>query len=302
LKGILRDDNVDFVTLSPTGNITVIVKTPVARSLQAETGARLLEENGVFAEQVGFMEPAVLPGARARLQMCGGEFCGNGAMAMAAYIAREDGLTAGGKAEIPLEVSGAADIVACRIEALDKDVFSGTVEMPLPYGITHRNFNTPGGVLSLWTVSFPGITHVILPLEAAKAFSPDPKAFARSVIRRWDRVIGSEALGIMLLDEKTLSMSPLVFVAAPNTLFWETGCGSGTAAAGVYLAHIQGRSGRFKISQPGGTITVSAKMRNGKFTGLSISGKVKLITEGRCIYNFIINTPPGAVSKRQSFE
>lgn len=272
--------NVDFVKLSPTGNTTVLVKTPVPRPLQAETGARLLGKDSVFAEQAGFIEDGTLPFARARLQMSGGEFCGNGAMAMAAYIARKDGLAVGESAEIPLEVSGTEKLITCKIKALANGAFTGTVDMPLPTDITRRSLGSPTAPLDLWAVSFPGITHVILPFEIAKALSSDPKSFAESVIRSWARTIGAQALGIMLLDEDSLSIAPLVFVSTPNTLFWETGCGSGTAAVGAYLANTSGKSGRYRISQPGGVITASTRVKNGHLTGLSISGNVKLVTEG----------------------
>ena len=123
----------DFVKLSPTENMTVLIKSRVPREKQAEIGSEIIKYNSVYAEQAGFIEKSSNPNAYAGLQMAGGEFCGNGTMAAASYIAHEKGIRCGETMNIPLEVSGADGILNCKVEALEHG-FKGTVLMPSPLG------------------------------------------------------------------------------------------------------------------------------------------------------------------------
>ena len=86
---------IHYLKFSPTGNITILVTTPVPRDRQGEIAARLLAPDCVGGEQVGFIEPPSDPRAAARLQMMGGEFCGNATMSVGAMLARSAGLPDG---------------------------------------------------------------------------------------------------------------------------------------------------------------------------------------------------------------
>ena len=67
-----------IVMADPAGNRTAIVRTPVPQELRAETGAKILGIRELRAEQAGFETSPVGAGA-GRLEMMGGEFCGNAA-------------------------------------------------------------------------------------------------------------------------------------------------------------------------------------------------------------------------------
>ena len=108
-----------YLKYSPTGNITVLVTTPVPRPEQPGVASRLLEAVG--GEQVGFIEPAADPRCPARLQMMGGEFCGNATMSLGAMLARERDLTDGEALDLMLEVSGLDAPVPCRITGCPGD-------------------------------------------------------------------------------------------------------------------------------------------------------------------------------------
>ena len=58
----------------------------------------------------------------------------------------------------------------------------------------------------------------------------------------------------MLLDKETMSLTPLVYVSSPETLFWESSCASGTCAAAVWLSSSTGIYGTYSFSEPGGTL------------------------------------------------
>ncbi len=74
---------VQFVKLSPAQNVTILVKDPVPREDQPKIAAGLLSYDSVGGEQVGFLEDSDHC-ARMRLQMMGGEFCGNASMSLVA--------------------------------------------------------------------------------------------------------------------------------------------------------------------------------------------------------------------------
>ena len=257
---------ISFIKISPTQNVTVLVTTPVPRAQQPSVAAELLAYDGVGGEQVGFLEPPTLDGALCRLQMMGGEFCGNATMSVAAYIAWKEGLADGGSFNYPLEVSGAQELVVCRIERTG-DVFRGTVSMPLPERISEITLDTDAGPQTFPMVVMPGITHLI-------SASGMCRSEIERRIRSWNASIRADALGVLSFDEASRSIEPLVYVPSTNSVVWERGCGSGSAALGSWKASVEGGfSGA--VRQPGGEIIVNA---HDEF--LTITGCVRIVAEG----------------------
>lgn len=249
----------EFVKTSPTGNMTVLVKTPVPRGEQPAVAASLMDYGSVHAEQAGFLEPATLPGARARLQMAGGEFCGNAAMSLAACLARADGIQAG---EIVIEVSGAEKPVSCRVRS-EGGAYLCALDMPLPA--------TPETVCGFPALRLPGIVHAIV---------EDRDVDAPALVRRIAAETGEDAAGVILFSRERMEIKPLVYVPAAKTMVWERGCGSGTAAVGAYLALEKGGDADLALAQPGGVIGVRARCRDGRITSLAIEGRVRIVAEG----------------------
>ena len=258
-----------FAKMNPTENMTAIVLSPVARRDQPSVAAKLMAENSVCVEQVGFLEETTLPGAIARLQMMGGEFCGNATMSLAALRAYEEGLAEGEERIYPLEISGAAKLLDCRI-VCRQNAYVGSVDMPLPEKISEEELE-PG--LFLPVVRFPGIAHVIV-----KEDKMDPAA-AKAVIPRWCRQLKTDALGILLTNRDLNRIRPLVYVRQTDSSVWERGCGSGTAALGAYLAHEGKADVQVSISQPGGVISVKAGY-DGCVNGIEITGRVQIAAIG----------------------
>ena len=80
---------IEYVKCNPTQNMTILVKTRQQAQDYKRVASKIMSCDSVFAEQVGFIEQPVSPMADASLQMAGGEFCGNGCMALAVYLAAE---------------------------------------------------------------------------------------------------------------------------------------------------------------------------------------------------------------------
>ena len=232
----------DYVVMDPSGNITILVKTPVPAGDRA-TVARQLMAEVPDAEQVGFLSE--VPDGDIGLQMTGGEFCGNATMAAAAYFAEQNSRD---EARVLVRASGVPGPVAADVARQADDSYEGTVAMPAPRTI--RPETLPGG----WTlpvVQFDGISHVIveedLPAEAAEALA-----------KSWCRFLGTDALGILFLDRKAALLTPLVWVPAADSMVWENACGSGTAAVGAFLAMEEDEPVTLTLRQPGGDLTISA--------------------------------------------
>lgn len=258
----------DYTIWDPTKNITLLVSSPVPRAEQADVAARLMAQRP-RVEQVGFLEAASLPGAALRLQMMGGEFCGNASMSAAAYAARRGSLNS---PDIPLEVSGYAGLLRCRLNRRDDGLW-GTVDMPLPERIDSTELP---GIGDIPAVVFDGITHCIVPDGAIT------REAAEAAVCPLCAALRADACGILLYDEPADAFAPLVYVHSTDTAVWESGCGSGSAAVGAYLAFRANTSETANLRQPGGTITVSAEWKGSHVSALTITGHVALLEQGSC--------------------
>jgi len=258
----------DFVKLSPTQNMTLLVTGSVDRAQHSAVAARLMGPEGVGAEQVGFLEPASDAEARMRLQMMGGEFCGNAAMSLAAFLAFQDQLPDSAECVYPLEVSGADDLVRCRIRRRG-DEYLGSVCMPLPTQIQIVAFP---GAFCCPVVFFPGIAHAILPEDALTCSQ------AEACIADWCAFTDQEAFGIILRGEDAIR--PLVYVRETGSAVWERGCGSGSAAVGAYTAAQRAQNTALDLRQPGGLIRVNVDYDD-SVRRIEISGTVKIVAMGQ---------------------
>ena len=259
---------IEYWKVDPTGNITLIVETPVPRESQSRIAAELLRRDN-DAEQVGFLEAPEKSGARLRLQMMGGEFCGNAAISAAAIITcclEPDG---GSVRELFLDVSGAPDIVPVKISA-EYGGCSGTVSMPLPESVSGFDFRLGDDICTLPLVRFPGICHCIVNGGLSRET-------AQRCIADWCRQLDAEALGLMFCDEAAGSLEPLVYVASTDTAVWESSCASGTAAAAAYLACARGGDVSISLSEPCGVLSAEAVLRGGKVGSLKLTGKAVIL-------------------------
>ena len=308
---------IDYAVMDPTGNITILVETPVPEASQPFVAEQLMKLEPE-AEQVGFLalppadgERDSVPGAadggedqaaditpRLSLRMAGGEFCGNASMSAAVHaVLREEKK----EDDILLNVSGAAEPVRVQVRACGGESsaetarrFRGTVEMPRPVRIREvrlplEEADAERPAVEVPAVEFEGITHLIIAEtgEAAeKTEEGQGENTAPARIRRnaeklapvWCHALGAEALGLMFLNEKEGTMTPFVYVPAAGTLVWENSCASGTTAVGAYLSRRNsGGSFCLELRQPGGSLEISAGADGRLFLG----GTVRLLKRSR---------------------
>jgi len=270
---------VEFVKINPTQNMTILVTSPVDRLHHMDVARKIMAYDSVHAEQVGFIEKPGNPAALARLQMAGGEFCGNASMSLCAYLAWSGNIKCEGEfCTIPIEVSGASDVLYCDIKKEHGHFLAGT-SMPVPESV--GSFDSGVASSPLPVVYMPGITHVIADTDKL-GVSKD--MLVETLVSSPSSFTTEDAFGIMFYDKSACFIEPFVYVVTTGTKIWERGCGSGSAALGAYLAGSIGESVRADVAQPGGVITVEAEMAGGKLTSISIEGKVIIAAQGKAYF------------------
>lgn len=258
-----------YYKLNPTGNITLIVETPVPRESQSRIAAQLMALDKA-AEQVGFLEPASSERALMRLQMMGGEFCGNASICAASLLSEMLPADSDGLKRISLEVSGVPELVGVSVEALSNDCWSATVDMPFPESVYDFTFFDGFDTYTFPLVRFPGIAHAIV----TKPFSAE---LAERVIADWCRQAKAEALGLMFLNESSHRLEPYVYVASTDTAVWESSCASGTTAVAVWLSKLRRKAAKISLHEPGGTLTAQAQLLSDAPEYIRLTGKAELL-------------------------
>ena len=230
---------VSFILMNPSGNRTILVRTAVDPDDQPSVAAKLLALEPK-AEQAGFLSDR--EGCDTALRMAGGEFCGNASMCAAVYFAMETGMREG---MVRVSVSGAPKPVSVSLQKEEGHWFC-TVQMPEAESVEEITF--PNGEKHP-VVRFEGITHVIL--EEA------PREDSEALLKEWCAFLETDAAGLMYLDRREGTLTPLVYVPNADTMFWENACGSGTAACAAYCFKQKKTAVRIRLKQPGGILEAS---------------------------------------------
>ncbi|GHV93773.1 diaminopimelate epimerase [Spirochaetia bacterium] len=250
----------EIIRADPAGNITIFVLSPVeGREMRAAAAKALLADPALQAEQVGFVLPPD-GGGHWRLEMMGGEFCGNAARNFGLYIAGQNGLK--GKHTLMIEISGAGQPLPVYV-----DTEAGTAAVAMPGPLAETEIECAGRRFPVCV--FEGITHVI-----AEDTEPDEELL-HSLLGCFEH--HPDALGVMFYDTKKRFMRPLVWVRATASTVFESSCGSGSAALGVWAArHLRDGGESLALAQPGGIIEVQVEKSEGSVRRLTIGGQVSL--------------------------
>ena len=243
------------VMADPAGNRTAIVRSGVPKALREKVAAAIMAAPELGAEQVGFETRPLYGKSLGRLEMAGGEFCGNAARSYGYLLCRERDLD-----HCKIEMSGTRE----QLEVIcDLERETSAAQMPMPEKLEMAGEEAEG--LYPLVVS-RGITHMIC---IDKEFDED---FARRMIDKFGK--DYSAFGVQFVNGERLT--PVVYVAATDTVCCESSCGSGSLAAAWYLTRDEndGFHG-YNFEQPGGTITVNIAKRQGRYAG-TVGGKLTL--------------------------
>ncbi len=248
-----------YILADPSGNTTAFVLSPVAAADRGPVARRVMKVLG--AEQVGFVH-------RGRMDMMGGEFCGNASRSFALWQAlhTEDGLGLrpfSGVLRETVTVSGTSDPLSVLIRG-QNGVLSAAIGMPLPRRVLPVG-ESPLGPCTL--VEYPGISHLVL--EGREPL-PGDRAAAEGLLSPLGA--GRECFGLLYLRGDR--MRPLVYVRETDTLVWESSCASGTCAVIAARALAKGQSLSLELFQPGGSLKAEAVLQAGRPVSLTLDGPV----------------------------
>ena len=249
----------NILRADPAGNITVFVLDPVEKAQRAAIAEKIMAIPSLRAEQVGYACPPE-DGADGRMEMMGGEFCGNATRAYGMYIARRKG----GADEVRLRVSGCGHIVTVQV-----DLKAGTAraEMPCPRSVARVTAGGHEGTL----VDLGGIAHFVV-----EGVAPDEEFF-RAAESVFAGIPALDACGVIFLDAEKRRMTPLVKVIETGSLVWEGSCGSGSVACAVAQSErIMNGGFSCEYAQPAGRVRASVERQNGQVIAAHIGGLVTL--------------------------
>ncbi|MDY0235593.1 MAG: diaminopimelate epimerase [Gudongella sp.] len=268
-----------FVKINPCENMTVFILDEIPRDMHSKVAKKLMGYGSIYAEQVGFIEKSE---DIYRVQMMGGEFCGNASRGFASYMVYKNypGIKKTDTVyNVPLEVSGLEKILNCKVsEGLSPNTFFAKIEMPLPIDHKSTKINYKDRELSLFRVNFEGISHFIVDAQ-----SINDKLNFFNQLKASIQDANLEAFGVMFYNKNTNYIEPLVYVRDTDTTCFERSCASGTAALGVSLAFESSQSQTLKIGQPGGSLEVSVECRDNKIHHIELGGEIEIVAEGTVI-------------------
>ncbi len=268
-----------YCIVDPTGNITALVESEVEVARQPSVAAELMQRHPEV-EQVGFVR-LVSGGAPGEplvgtLRMAGGEFCGNASISAAALclLRAEEALGANivrqGSAQDPcvasMRVSGAAHPVEVRLFRESAKAFKAAIHMPEAKDLSQKALSYGGVSAEVPVVELEGISHLVI--EANNPFFSllERHAAAEEAVKVWCGQLGADGLGLMFLEKEGPSrkLTPLVYVADGDTVFWEHSCASGSAATTLYLAKQTGAPVDQELVEPGGSLRVTCDPTTGE--------------------------------------
>ena len=215
---------INYYIVNPGGNITAIVQGKFAKRIKLKITKNISKNNSTI-EQVGFWTNAKNKNFDARLEMAGGEFCGNALRSLGAILAFRN------KNNLCIVESSGLKI---KIKSSTK---SSSVSLKLDLLKYENNI-----------YSMPGIKYFL----SKRIFT---KLTAKKVLNK-NKLLENKAAGV--ISYKTIGVNkyeinPIVWVKDTTTLYEETACGSGTLALAYMLYKKMGIK-KLNIKQPSGFV------------------------------------------------
>lgn len=258
-----------YLVADPSGNTTILVLTPVPQAQHSTLAAKLLALPGIQAEQVGYVTRQ--DGQPLRVDMMGGEFCGNASRSAAAWALACDGRSQG---VYDVSCSGCGTVLPAKVADKGDGLYEAFIEMPYPDDVSGILVDAGGFPARFFRVDLPGITHFVHFLPSLDGI--DKEAYWH-ILQEYVDGEDLPAYGLVLCDTKKQEMIPAVYVRDTDTLYWENSCGSGSAAVAAALACTTHRNVACHMKQPGGTLAIAAKVgEEGELQQIFIGGPVKL--------------------------
>lgn len=258
----------EFSIFRPGGNDTLLIKGILRKTLRKSINDTAMSKY-LNIEQVGFYSYSN-NAKLGRLEMAGGEFCGN-ALRSLAYLILD-----GKKGELQFKVSGVNRILKAGVNK------SNSAFAQIPILVNSPNVKKLKD--NLWIVELEGISHLIT-LSSKELGENEAKKIAQKLLMKTGLLDSKPASGVMLVRKGKLPVDficePVVWVRDIRTFFYETACASGTAAIGIWNS-LQVKNQRIilKIQQPSGYIlTAEIQIKDSLVQNLYIEGPIEILNK-----------------------
>lgn len=288
-----------FTMVKPGGNNTALVHDLIPRQYHGEIAKEVILKKDTDGEQVGYLELSTLPKTVCRLQMMGGEFCGNATRSTVMLIAKafltgDVGLNpfalehitrSENCLDVPMEVSGYDGVLHAEVVLDDQnhilDIFATMPVRPEATCTEKRQPTVNGKSFDGTLVHLYGISHLLIPeSDGIAGLNRDARKQHAERILTEENLRDLEAAGVIFYTEHDgqYAIDPYVFVRDSNTMYAETACGTGTTALGVKCALDAGGPVNFSVMQPSGLpIGISVAFDGMEFAGARISGPIEVL-------------------------
>jgi histidine racemase len=262
-----------MVVAYPSGNTTALVYDQLLSSDRKLLNDRIMRSwksahpDLPEIEQCCFLTLPFNSEAAVRVEMFGGEFCGN-ATRSAAWVVTEGNDYSG-----LIEVSGVDKPLKFTVQGGEV-----TVEMPLPEGNRRPRVVDEGTLVEL-----DGISQLVVTDTSHREIKTARQTLSELLASNKYGLAGQPAVGVTYYDSSTGQAEFCVWVNEVATIFDETACGSGTCAVGVAAAARAGGAERLSVTQPSGEVIITDSEYDSdlaQVTGSSITGQVKILYDG----------------------
>ena len=182
----MQKNKYNIVVANPANNITVFVLDYVEKEDYKDIAKNILENTDFNAEQVGFVKEPIM-GGDVRLEMMGGEFCGNASRSIGMLFARQNNIESG---NVLVEITGSDRPLNTKVDFENE---TSEIDMPIPKRIESINVS---GLGKFPIVLIDGINHIIA--ESVDATDENFEKFKKAVYENYD----IEAFGVMFFDKE----------------------------------------------------------------------------------------------------
>ncbi len=272
-----------YIKLSPGGNDTILVESPVPLAERSKLANWLMSNEGPGAEQVGFLvQPP--PGADARLEMMGGELCINALRSVSCLLFSRDR----SKKTCVLSSSGTEE----TLTGINAFTASGNISSAVQIDVTPRIETLEPGVD---LVHLGGISHIVFPVEAKPTHEQVQQHFEKMSSTYKGKLHALAAYGVIpyIVNTDVVESFPVVFVRDTASTVYETGCGSGSIA--ITLSRLAQHKPSVPVVQPSGVpYEVTVDQQKDGLLRITIGSEVRIISEGDCGMPALRKLTPGS--------
>ncbi len=254
----------NYTILRPAGNDQLLIEGIVKKENRRAINDAMIQRFP-NVEQVSFYE-FDKKNNTARLELAGGEFCGNATRSLA-YL-----LLNGKPGKLSLQVSGTKHLLTAGVNKSD----TAFAQMP----IFAKNQTVKKLRNNLFKVELEGITQLIDTSSVEKKSKVELKNYAKKLLREENLLFSVPAAGVMFVKQTPteILLQPVVWVRDIETILYESACASGTAAVALWYSKNKSATTTINVKQPSQSyIAAIVRKKDRKFVDLFIDGPVEII-------------------------